>query len=133
MDNPPIYCSGHTPINNCWSTLRNHVMHLHLLIYGVPVHMKCSMSFSCQFMLIYQACIYLHNLHQPTCYSTLAITQTTHMGKSRVWQFILELPKQSSPDCLKTVLETLALSPRSLELKCTAIPAPKTSTNLDGC
>ena len=58
VDNPLIYYSGHTPINNCWSTLRNHVMHSHLLSYGVPVHMKCNMPLSCQFMLIYQACIY---------------------------------------------------------------------------
>ena len=57
VDNPPIYYNGHTPINNCWSTLRNHVMHSHLLLYGVPVHMKCNKPFSCQFMLIYQACI----------------------------------------------------------------------------
>ena len=57
MDNPLIYYSGHTPINNCWSTLRHHVMHSHLLFYGVPVHMKCNMPISCQFMLIYQACI----------------------------------------------------------------------------
>ena len=93
IDNPPLYCSGHTPINNYWSTLRNNVMHLHLLFYGAPVHMKCNMLFSCQFRLIYQACIYLHNLHKPTCYSPLAITQTAHMNQSMVQQFILELPK----------------------------------------
>ena len=45
VDNPPIYYSGYIPINNCWSTLRNHVMHSHLLIYGVPVQMKCNMPF----------------------------------------------------------------------------------------
>ena len=58
VDNPPIYYSGHTSINNCWSTLRNHVMHSHLLFYGVPVHMKCNMPFPYQFMLICHTCIY---------------------------------------------------------------------------
>ena len=24
---------------------KNHVMHSHLILYGVPVHMKCGMSF----------------------------------------------------------------------------------------
>ena len=45
VDNPPIYCSGHAPINNYWSTLRNHVMHLHLLFYGVPMHMNAICHF----------------------------------------------------------------------------------------
>ena len=58
VDNPPIYCSGHTPLNNYWSTLRNYVMHLHLLFYGFPKHMKCNILFSCQYISIYQACIY---------------------------------------------------------------------------
>ena len=58
VDNPLIYYSGHTPINNCWSILRNHVMHSHLLFYGVPVHMKCNMPFPYQFMLICHTCIY---------------------------------------------------------------------------
>ena len=44
VDNLPIYYSGHTPINNCLSTLKNHVMYSHLL-YGVPEHMKCNVSF----------------------------------------------------------------------------------------